>query len=34
MLAARLFLSPELVGERLNFLSDLSGRMSSLYAMD
>jgi acetyl esterase/lipase len=33
LLAARLFLSPQLVGERIYFLSDLSGRMS-LYAMD
>jgi pimeloyl-ACP methyl ester carboxylesterase len=33
LLAARLFLSPQLVGDRLVFLSDLSGRIS-LYAMD
>jgi pimeloyl-ACP methyl ester carboxylesterase len=33
LLAARLFLSPQLVGERIFFLSDLSGRIS-LYAMD
>ncbi len=33
LLAARLFLSPQLVGDRLYFLSNLSGRLS-LYAMD
>ncbi len=33
LLAARLFLSPQLAGDRIFFLSDLSGRMS-LYAMD
>ncbi len=33
LLAARLFLSPQLVGDRLFFVSDLSGRLS-LYAMD
>ena len=33
LLAARLFLSPQLVGERLFFLSNLSGKLS-LYAMD
>jgi pimeloyl-ACP methyl ester carboxylesterase len=33
LLSARLFMSPQLVGDRLFFLSDLSGRMS-LYAMD
>jgi esterase/lipase len=33
LLSARLFLSPQLVGDRIFFLSDLSGRMS-LYAMD
>jgi pimeloyl-ACP methyl ester carboxylesterase len=33
LLSARLFLSPQLVGERIFFLSDLSGRIS-LYAMD
>ncbi|MGC8779767.1 MAG: alpha/beta hydrolase family protein [Anaerolineae bacterium] len=33
LLAARLFLSPQLVGDRLFFLSNLSGRLS-LYAMD
>ncbi len=33
LLSARLFLSPQLVGERLFFLSDMSGRLS-LYAMD
>ncbi len=33
LLAARLFLSPQLVGERIFFLSDLSGRIS-LYAID
>ncbi len=33
LLSARLFMSPQLVGDRLYFLSDLSGRMS-LYAMD
>lgn len=33
LLSARLFLSPQLVGERLFFLSNLSGRLS-LYAMD
>lgn len=33
LLSARLFLSPQLVGERIFFISDLSGRMS-LYAMD
>lgn len=33
LLSARLFLSPQLVGERIYFISDLSGRMS-LYAMD
>jgi len=33
LLAARLFMSPQLAGERIYFLSDLSGRMS-LYAMD
>lgn len=33
LLSARLFLSPQLVGERLYFLSNMSGRIS-LYAMD
>ncbi len=33
LLAARLFLEPRLVGERLYFISDLSGRLS-LYVMD
>lgn len=33
LLAARLFLSPQLVGERIFFLSNLSGKLS-LYAMD
>lgn len=33
LLAARLFVSPQLVGDRLFFISDLSGRLS-LYAMD
>ena len=33
LLSARLFLSPQLVGDRLHFLSDMSGRLS-LYAMD
>jgi dipeptidyl aminopeptidase/acylaminoacyl peptidase len=33
LLSARLFLRPELAGERLYFVSDLSGRLS-LYAMD
>lgn len=33
LLSARLFLSPQLVGDRLYFISNLSGRMS-LYAMD
>ncbi|MGD8487625.1 MAG: alpha/beta fold hydrolase [Anaerolineae bacterium] len=33
LLSARLFMSPQLVGDRLFFLSDLSGRLS-LYAMD
>lgn len=33
LLSARLFLSPQLIGERLFFLSNLSGRLS-LYAMD
>lgn len=33
LLSARLFLSPQLVGARLYFLSNLSGRLS-LYAMD
>ncbi len=33
LLSARLFLSPQLVSERIFFLSDLSGRIS-LYAMD
>ncbi len=33
LLAARLFVVPQRVGERLYFLSDLSGRLS-LYAMD
>jgi pimeloyl-ACP methyl ester carboxylesterase len=33
LLSARLFLSPQLVGDRIYFLSDLSGRLS-LYAMD
>ena len=33
LLAARLFVSPQLVGDRIYFLSDLSGRIS-LYAMD
>jgi len=33
LLSARLFMSPQLVGDRLYFLSDLSGRIS-LYAMD
>jgi fermentation-respiration switch protein FrsA (DUF1100 family) len=33
LLSARLFLSPQLVGDRIFFLSDMSGRLS-LYAMD
>ncbi len=33
LLSARLFVSPQLVGDRLYFVSDLSGRLS-LYAMD
>jgi pimeloyl-ACP methyl ester carboxylesterase len=33
LLSARLFLSPQLVGSRIFFLSDMSGRLS-LYAMD
>lgn len=33
LLSARLFLSPQLVGNRIFFISDLSGRLS-LYAMD
>ncbi|HOU11845.1 MAG TPA: prolyl oligopeptidase family serine peptidase [Anaerolineae bacterium] len=33
LLAARLFMSPQLVGDRIFFLSNLSGRIS-LYAMD
>ncbi|MBN1137768.1 MAG: S9 family peptidase, partial [Anaerolineae bacterium] len=33
LLAARLFVSPRLAGDRIYFLSDLSGRIS-LYAMD
>lgn len=33
LLAARLFLEPQVVGERLYFISDLAGRLS-LYAMD
>jgi pimeloyl-ACP methyl ester carboxylesterase len=33
LLAARLFVSPQLAGDRIYFLSDLSGRIS-LYAMD
>jgi len=33
LFAARLFLNPQVVGDRLFFLSDLSGRLS-LYAMD
>ncbi len=33
LLAARLFLSPQLAGDRLYFISNLSGRLS-LYAMD
>jgi acetyl esterase/lipase len=33
LLSARLFLSPQLVGDRIFFLSDLAGRLS-LYAMD
>ena len=33
LLAARLFLCPQLIGDRLYFLSDLSGRIS-LYVMD
>jgi pimeloyl-ACP methyl ester carboxylesterase len=33
LLSARLFLSPQLVGDRIFFISDLSGRLS-LYAMD
>jgi len=33
LLSARLFLAPQRAGERLYFISDLSGRMS-LYAMD
>ncbi len=33
LLSARLFLSPQLVGNRIYFISDLSGRLS-LYAMD
>jgi pimeloyl-ACP methyl ester carboxylesterase len=33
LLSARLFVSPQLVGERIFFLSDLSGRIS-LYAID
>ena len=33
LLAARLFLSPQIVGDRVFFLSNMSGRLS-LYAMD
>ncbi|HZW03751.1 MAG TPA: S9 family peptidase, partial [Anaerolineaceae bacterium] len=33
LLSARLFLSPQLVGDRLYFVSNLSGRLS-LYRMD
>ena len=33
LLSARLFVRPQLAGERLYFVSDLSGRLS-LYAMD
>ncbi len=33
LLSARVFLSPQLVGERVFFISDMSGRLS-LYAMD
>ena len=33
LLAARLFLAPQLVGDRIYFLSNLSGRLS-LYVMD
>ncbi len=33
LLSARLFLSPQIVGDRIYFVSDLSGRLS-LYAMD
>ncbi len=33
LLSARLFLSPQLVGDRLYFISDMSGRLS-LYAMN
>ena len=33
LLSARLFLAPQIAGDRLFFISDLSGRLS-LYAMD
>ena len=33
LLSARLFLSPQIAGGRITFISDLSGRLS-LYAMD
>jgi hypothetical protein len=33
LLSARLFVNPQLVGERVHFLSDVSGKIS-LYAMD
>src|SRR5512146_53820 len=33
LLSARLFLAPQLAGQRIYFISNLSGRMS-LYAMD
>lgn len=33
LLSARLFLNPQLVGERIFFISNLSGHMS-LYRMD
>src|SRR5947209_12443833 len=33
LLSARLFLSPQLVGDKLYFISDMSGRLS-LYAMN
>jgi Tol biopolymer transport system component len=33
LLSARLFLSPQIVGDRIYFISDLSGRLS-LYAMN
>ncbi|MEK7325498.1 MAG: S9 family peptidase, partial [Chloroflexota bacterium] len=33
LLSARLFIAPQLVGDRLYFLSNLNGKLS-LYAMD